>query len=345
MKYKLESISTNFGKGVRILKNEDVYEQISCDDGIYARIFKESYKEKDKTINTKDYHGIIFRPLFEDTEKDYEKFKTLTDRLQNISGEEIPNAKVKFMDYISHTGLEKELDAIDATVRINLKNKEGLPEKTLGWLNSKSHSGGFVSDIALYFGGFAIMLNSNIPPDNLPNALIAYGIVAPILEGVTGLMSMDSLFGWCGLLHAPSFFTSRIIHRKKLENPDYILDKFIKNYTKLEEMGNSVGNQKIFSKQSKFADRHLSVIEELFPFTEHQKGFSINYDSPNREDVVDLFNYILKGGNVPKISKKKGNKEKTAKSNTEKVNVKPVKTNFINPWEIEVPKIEGKKNG
>jgi len=61
MEYKIEHIGNNFGRGVRILKNEKVYEQISCDDGLYARIFKASHIEDRKVVDEKENYLYLQR--------------------------------------------------------------------------------------------------------------------------------------------------------------------------------------------------------------------------------------------------------------------------------------------
>jgi hypothetical protein len=342
MEYKSESIDTSFGKGVRIEKGRRSYEQISCSDGLHTRIFKAPYEEDGQLVNT-GYHGVVFRQLFDDTEKDYEQFRVLAERLQQASGEEVPNTKARFMDYISHSGLEKELQRVGATVRINLSDKEGFPDKMDSWLDLKSYLGGAITSLAGYGAGFAIIANT-VPDAELGKDLAMYGIFAPVFEGLSGLFTAiisENRF-WCGLLNAPGFITSRAVHNQRLRDPNYMLNNFLQDYQKLEAMGSSVGNQKKFAKQSKLADRHFGVLEDLFPFTQHQKGFSLTYDSQNREDVLNFFSYVLQGGNTPQLPNSQARVSKPTEN--EKVEIKPVQTNFINPWGIEIPKIGGKKD-
>ena len=344
MQYRSEPIDTNFGKGVRIEKDEKSYEQITCRDGLYARIFKAPYYKEGQSIYT-GYRGIIVRQLFDDTEADYEQFKILAERLQQVSGEEIPNTKANFMDYIARKGLEKKLPRIDSIIGINLKNeKVRLDKTTLSWLNRKSYLGGAITSLAGYAGGFAVMANISLDA-YLERNLAMYAVIAPMFEGIFGLgVELSSEKFWCGPLHAPGFIISRIIHGNKLRDPNYMLNKFLQNYQRLEEMCSSVGNQRKFAKQSKLADRHFEIIEYLFPLTQHQKGFSITYNGQNREDVVNFFSYVLNGGNALQMPNPQARVSKPIQEEKVEIEVPHQKIDFVNPWEIEIPKIGGKKN-
>ncbi|MHA1865242.1 MAG: hypothetical protein ACTSWZ_01940 [Candidatus Heimdallarchaeaceae archaeon] len=344
MDYKVEPLETNFGKGVRIEKGRRSYEQFSCKNGLFARVYQAPHKEKDQLVDT-DYHGVIFRAPFVDNDQDYEQFRVLAERIQQASGEEVPNSKARFMDYISHSGLEQELSRIEANVRINLKNRQDLPDNALSWLNRKSHLAGLVSDVALYLGGFALIVNT-VPDAELAKALPIYGIITPIFEGLLGLMGGRmgyAKWGWCGPLHVPAFVPSWFHYKDKLKHPTHILGKFMQNYQRLDAMGSSVGNQNQYAKQSKKADRHFGVLEDMFPFTKHQRGFSITYDSPNRDNVISFFDYVLEGGNVPQLPNPQAKVQKP-KTQEKPVEIEPVETNFINPWEVKIPKLGGKKN-
>ena len=81
MDYKTEPLETNFGKGVKIEKGRRSYEQFTCRDGLFARIYRAPNEEKGQLVNT-DYHGVIFRAPFNDINEDYEQFRVLTERLQ-----------------------------------------------------------------------------------------------------------------------------------------------------------------------------------------------------------------------------------------------------------------------
>jgi len=345
MDYKAEPLETNFGKGVKIEKGRRSYEQFSCRDGLFARVYQTPSEKDGQLVNT-DYHGVIFRAPFQDTDSDYEQFKVLAERLQQASGEEVPNSKARFMDYISHSGLEQELSRIGANVRINLKDRENLSDNALSWLNRKSHLAGLVSDVALYLGGFAIVVNT-VPDAELAKALPMYGIITPIFEGLSGLIGGgmgETKWGWCGPLHVPAFVPSWFHYKDKVRHPTHILEKFMQNYQRLDAMGSSVGNQNQYAKQSKKADRHFGVLEDMFPFTKHQRGFSVTYDSPNRDNIISFFDYILEGGNAPQLPNPQARaKDKKPKTQEKPVEIEPVETNFINPWEVQIPKLGGKK--
>lgn len=341
MDYEAKLVETNFGKGVRIEKGRRSYEQFSCRNGLFARVYQAPNEKGGQLVNT-NYQGIIFRAPFRDTDQDYEQFRVLAERLQQASGEEVPNSKARFMDYISHSGLEQELSRIGAKVRINLKDREDLPKDALSWLNGKSHLAGLVSDVALYLGGFAIIANT------VPNAeflTTGYGVFTPFLEGILGLTSSEAKWEWCGPLHAPAFIPSWIIYGNKLRQPSHILNKFMQNYQRLDAMGSSVGNQRQYTKQSKELNRHFRILEDMFPFAKHQRGFSITYDSPNRDNIISFFDYVLGGGNAPQLPNPQARvKDKKPKIQEKPIETVPVETNFINPWEVQIPKLGGKKN-
>ena len=341
MDYKAEPLETNFGKGVRIEKGGESYEQVGCRDGLFARVYRAPHK-----VGT-DYHGVIFRAPFQGTDQDYEQFRVLAERLQQASGEEVPNSKSRFMDYISHSGLEQELSRIGAKVRINLKDKGDLPKEALSWLNLKSHLGGAVTSLAGYAGGFAIIA-STVPDAKLAQGLIVYGLFAPMFEGLLGAFGGgmgEFPWLWCGPLHAPAFVPSWFHYKNKLRQPNYILNKFMRNYQRLDAMGTNVGNQRQYAKHSKKADRHFGVLEDMFPFTKHQRGFSITYHSPNRDNVINFFDYVLEGGNAPQLPNPWARaKDKKPKTQEKPVEIEPVETNFINPWDVKIPKLGGKRN-
>jgi len=338
MDYKAEPLETNFGKGVRVKKGRRSYEQFNCKDGLFARVYQAPSKKNGK-LDT-NYHGVIFRAPFQDTNQDYEQFKVLAERLQQASGKKVPNSNAHFMGYISYSGLEQELSRIGANVRINLKDREKLPKEASRWIRSKSHLVGLISDVSLYLGGFALIANT-VSGADLTKALIGYGISTSAIEGLLGT-SVSGILTWCGPLHSLGFVPSFIIYKNKLRQPEYILNKFMQNYQRLNIMTLSVGQ---YAKQSKKADRHFGVLEDMFPFTKHQKGFSITYDAPDRDNVIRFFDYVLEGGNAPQLPNSQTRvKNKKLKAQKKPVEIEPVETNFINPWEAQIPKLEGKKN-
>lgn len=341
MDYKAENFETNFGKGVKIKKGIKSYEQFNCKNDLFARVYRTPSEKEGKLVDT-DYCGVIFKASLVDNDQDYEQFKVLAERLQQVSGEEIPHSKSHFMGYISHGGLEQELSRIGAKVKVNLEDEQTLPEEMSYWLNSKSHLGGLVSDLAAYALGFPIIV-SVVPNVGLLNALLIWGFGGPISEGILGMFSTDSKFGWCGPIHAFGFVPTRKFFKGKLRNPNYMLGKFMQNYQRLDAMGLNVGNQKEYAKQSKKADRYFRVLKDIFPFTEYRKGFSITYDSPNRDNVISFFDYVLEGGNVPQLFNSQTNVQRT-KSQEKLVETNPIETDFINPWKIEIPKLGGKNN-
>jgi len=342
MDYKVEYLKTNFGKGGRIEKGKRSYEQFSCRkglfsgrNGLFARVYQAPYT---------DYYGVIFRTLFQDNDSDYEQFKVLAERLQQLSGEEISSSKARFMDYISHSGLEKHLSRIGADVRINLKDKEPFPDAAEPWLNSMGRRGGTVSDLAAYSLGLGIIGN-DLETLNDKFNLAMYSIVAPILEGAIGGFLGVERGLWMGPVHAIGYALTKKYFKEKLRDPDYMLEKFMENYQKLDSMGSKIGSQKKYATQSKKADRHFEILEGMFPFTKHQRGFSITYDNPDRDNVISFLGYVLEGGNPPQLpayQSVNGNQ----KENEEiiEVGVPQEETQFIDPWKVKIPKLGGKKN-
>jgi hypothetical protein len=354
MDYKAESLETNFGKGVKIEKGRRSYEQFSCKDGLFARVYQ-APNEKDGQLVDTDYHGVIFRSPFQDSDQDYEQFRVLAERLQQASGEEVPNSKARFMDYISHSGLESELSRIGANIRVNLKDRENIRERNNvdNWASGLGHWGGLATDLIAYVSGFAFISQfdmTEVRDDGTTRNMDPfaygmygmYGIFALIFEGMIGGMVADSGGHWCGPIHAIGYNPVKIIALKKARQPNFILDKCVRNYKKLEAMSSTVGNQRTFSKLSKKLDNYFGVLENMFLFTKHQRGFSITYDSPNRDNVINFFDYVLEGGNAPQLPNPQ-TKVKKPKEKEEPIETQPAETNFINPWEVEVPKLEGKK--
>jgi hypothetical protein len=287
---------------------------------------------------------VIFRKPFRDREEDYVQFKSLAERLEEVSGEEVPHSRAEFIDYITHAGLEKKLSSIDTDIRINLKDKKKFPEQTYSWLNLRSHLTGAISDVTLYLGGFALISDKV--------GMTVYGVFTPVLNGMLGVLpglvfsgEVDNLapWKWCEPLHTPLFIPALSYYKNKLKNPTYILNKFLSNYQKLEEIEDALTRhtdlsdikalQKQKLKEEKKADNHFNVIENMFSFTESQKGFSITYDSPNRDDIINFFEYILGTSTSYKPSTSRSQKRKQPKAEEE------VETKFINPWSPEIDKV------
>jgi hypothetical protein len=339
MEYKLEDINTKIGSGVRIENAGKIYEQINCEGEFYARIMKAPHMEFESTNQKFDEHrGILFNPSLKYNQKCYDEFKTITDRLQQVSGEEFSNSANDFIRYMSYSGLEKELKNVPSTVKIHIKSKKIYYEKINYWLNSKSRPWGFLSSAAIFAAGFPSILNLDISPRDFFIVFSMYSTTVPIMEAAFGVIpAMESKYGWCGPLYALGFLPTRGIYKKKLEKADYMLDKFIKDYVIINKVNKFTGDKNKLSKQNRLAEKHLGILEELFPYTSNQKGFSITYSNPDRERVVNFFDYLLNGGNVPQLQSPNTAKEKA------KIEKKEDKPNFINPWEINIPKMKGER--
>lgn len=342
MDYKAEPVELGFGKGVSISRDDRTYEQYSARDDLTVRLFRMPYKHKGRTKN-KDYQGIIYRPpfisndpiisAFAGNSQYYHLFEELTDKLTVVSGQKIKNSTSDFIGY-TYDGLDQKLGNSGILLRYNLENKEDLPSNILSFLNRRSHLGGAITDIIAYGAGYAIIAGIGLEDPGTVYAM--YGIITPLIEGALGLQFTVGRPYWCGPLHVPGFFVLRYIYEKKLFNPNYVLDRFMENYQKLETVTNTIGNQKQFSKLLKKVDRHYGMIQELFPYTTNQKGLSIYYRNPDREKVVELFSYLLEGGNVPQLTIQT---KVTKKQKQEPIEVQPDQTDFINPWEVEIPRL------
>ena len=103
------SIEEKIGKGIRVQKDGNVYEQLSCSNGLVVRLYKPA---------SEGYSGVLFRPNLEDATEDYEVFKSLTDKLALFSNETIQNSTFDYMRYTGSDGLEKKLKN-GWTLRIN----------------------------------------------------------------------------------------------------------------------------------------------------------------------------------------------------------------------------------
>ncbi|MFH1331763.1 MAG: hypothetical protein ABIH63_00570 [archaeon] len=336
MEYTVRSLSADFGKGVKISKDDRSYEQFACNDGLTARIYNTQGNVVDK-----DFHGIIFRPPFKPTEKGYNQFKVLTDRVNNASGDEIPNSLSHFMDYACHTGLDKQLSGISARVRVNPKDRKDFPDNMQSWVNRKAHWAGLASDLAVYalglwslsFDDYTSMVDGK-EVNNAAKAYVACTLLGGFIEGIGGIIATDCFGAWCGPAHALGFVPVRRFLKGKLREPDYILGKFLQDYKGLEYMA-ATGDGKGYARQSKKADMHYKILEDLFRFTENQQGFSISYDSLDRKDVMNFFGYVLGTGSSYVV---RGMKPKVEINET-----KPAETNFIDPWDADIPKLGGGK--
>lgn len=334
MSYKVESLETNFGKGVRIEEGRQIYEQFSCRDNLFARVFEAVVCiESGQVVD--GYKGTIFREPFKSTAQDYEQFRVLAERLEQISGEKIPKSKALFMDYNYSKGLEQKLSGIGADIRINLEDKEKLPKEVNKWLNSKAHIAGLVSSLSTYVGGF--ILGMGIPSH------IKYILWMPTVDCVVGFLSRPRQGTFCGLTQALGFAPTKRFFRHKIRDSDYMLGKFMEDYQRLDAIGKSLGDQNKYKKQSKKADGHFSVLKEMFLFTEHQRGFSITYNSPDRDDIISFFDYILEGGNAPQLINTQAAVKKP-ETQEKPVETEPVETTFINPWKFEIPILGEKEN-
>ncbi|MBL7100522.1 MAG: hypothetical protein ISS23_01045 [Nanoarchaeota archaeon] len=87
---------------------------------------------------------------------------------------------------------------------------------------------------------------------------------------------------------AKSFLTRATKGELKSLTP--IVDKFLQSHDNLEK---NKDNQKKVITFNKFLDVYFALIEELIPHTPFQRGFSITYNNPKKEKIIDLFSNIL----------------------------------------------------
>lgn len=291
MNYEVKLLKLKIGKGVKIIDGGKTYEQINCREGLTLRVFR--------TASHGKYRGILFKEL-ENTENDYKVFKRLTDRLAKASGEEIKNSKPDYFRYTSYTGLEQLLEGTNATIRINTKDTDYLPENVESFLDARSFMGGAVSNLLGYGALFAILASKGVSIEDYI-AIPVFFTLAELISGMMGMMITMGSSGfrhdtWCGAIHALGFVPSRKIYRNKLKNPNYMLGRFLKTYTELEKIEKNVGSHKRkFIKLSKKLDKQFRWVEELFPYTPKQKGLSITHSDEDRKNVLNLLSYTLRG--------------------------------------------------
>ena len=348
MNYNLEHLMTSLGEGIRIEDNRCIqytiggwftlpetiknlphtYEEIKTQKDFVLRLLRTPYEKEGKLYNDQT-RGIFFTPFFKDSEKNYNQFKLLTDRLNEIPGINFPNSEEDFMKYLS-LGEERTFLGGNTKLKILLKDKyKSIGNSADKFISSRAHLAGASVDLAALAGSVGAISYFN-PSWEIYLGGIGIAALIEFLGGMFIMAGIDSFSEWSGPMHSLGFFPYAHKLSNKLKSSNYLLEKFIEDNQKLKELGNNLQNQKEYSRRILQAEKNLDVLEDLFSFTFKRKGISIEYQNSNREEVLKFFEYLLKE-NVPYDVKSRKTEQSLSKSSS---------TDLINPWEIEIPKVE-----
>ncbi|MFH1072609.1 MAG: hypothetical protein V1743_04230 [Nanoarchaeota archaeon] len=319
MMYTLERQVTTLGKGITMRHDASSYEQIACQDGFTARIFRNNADEP--------YTGILYHKIFSsDSERDRRLYISVASRLEQVSGTKIQGMLNEYGNFNHWNPLKQKLKT-GITVRMNPQNGM-LPDGMKSYENNRTFISGFISASVAY--GSVITAVYVFTDTNLQGlqkqSLLSIGA---FVMGVVDLCFVASHH--CGILSAPAYLTAKHFAGKKLRNPTAFLDDFARTSDRREQMGKTPKDPKKSEKLSRKLDALYAILQEQFPYTTRQKGFSIHSQSLDREKILALFTYVLQDGTVPQLAGKGKAEGKPAPP--------PIQAGFIDPWKIEEPRM------
>ncbi|MFH1331761.1 MAG: hypothetical protein ABIH63_00560 [archaeon] len=133
--------------------------------------------------------------------------------------------------------------------------------------------------------------------------------------------------------HEKSFSKKEI---GQIENKGFLLEKIIREHQRYEEAKKSLDNVDECKKISARLEDYFECFTELCEQARWYKGIIVEYEEKGLQDVFEFFNYVLRGGNPPGLPKT----AQTKKSGRKPTGTDPIETNFINPWDVDPPKIK-----
>ncbi|MEA3229764.1 MAG: hypothetical protein U9P44_02510 [archaeon] len=336
LQFNVEDIQLPFGDGARFNNNRSSYEQVSCNDGFLVRVYKDNnppHNSKDM-VPDESYRGIIHSSQFKETIEGYRLFKNITNRLSQVSDKAIKNSKHDFKKWLEF-GFEEEQELSGTKIKYVLEDDD-LPSSYLKddvrlCTNKDSMNYGRASTFLIYAG---IVTAMGITFGWLPAGCVA--VAAPVIEYKSNnfITALISIFPHLVLkkkymdnVKDSNYYLNRFYKKYKdqstlnskrlstIEKTKKQIDTL--SAKKIETVKDQIKNKKRLDQSKKdlseskkeyksfYADFLLNLndefalIKDVFEYTTRQKGFSIEYKNYNRDNVVELFTYLLEGGDMP----------------------------------------------
>ena len=282
--YKVETLETRLGKGVRISDGRQDCEQYR-QNGFTVRLCTSQGKTS----------GVIHSNRFGENKESYELFKQMAQRLGRLAGESIPSEKSDFIHYMAH-GYTYEIHSSGIDFRINLRNR--LPEPVKNYVNERANNcWSFLSDV-LTIGYFAVRIERPVP--------------ALIFTAMT--LAVDAAFAFAyGLkfmpTHMPGYWPARWMTEEQIARPEHLTAQFKKKHSELAAVSEQIrqGNSADAKNLEEELDNLFPVIGALFTSAHMQKGLAVRIGNRDREQTLTMMEYLFTGQNQPELSHHKLN--------------------------------------
>ncbi|MBI2137450.1 hypothetical protein HYU12_02940 [Candidatus Woesearchaeota archaeon] len=276
--YKVETLETNLGDGVRISDGRQSYEQYRQSGNLVARLATEDGKTT----------GVIYPARFRENSESYGLFRTLAKRLEVLAKETIPSEKPDFIHHMAH-GYTYEMSDSEIDFRINPRNRR--PEAVKDYVNEKANScWSFISDV-LVIGYLAVRIERPVP--------------ALIFTAMT--LAVDAAFAFAfGLkftpTHMPGYWPARWITEEQIAKPEHLTQQFRKKHSALAAVSGQIrpGNSADAKNLEEELDELFPTIGALFTSTHLQKGLAVHITGRSREETLLLMEYLITG-NSPRV--------------------------------------------
>ena len=272
MNYQIKPSYLSFGSGYSIKLDDIVCEQIIAKNDIIVKIFKTSDNKPDK------YTGVIFKNNLNNNESDFQFFQDITNKLSQNTGQIIDNDKQHFNEFLSkgYTSYNQKFnDTLFLNYNLNTTNRGDITQDFISdRLIQSTHKGALM----MYIAGMGLINSLIQDPNEREMINICYATIVPFAGPVPAGLFISLIEPY---------------YNKRVDNPTFAFNKFINEYNKLENLKNSFGNVKKRTKLISKLDESFSLIKESNKYIACKKGFLIGYPNQDRDEIINLFSYLL----------------------------------------------------
>ncbi len=317
MSYTTMRFSQGIFKDIIEVKKRRKYMAQTTLDGYIVRLYRNLGSSENDY-----YQGVLFRPDLE--EKDYPLFRTLMERTESATGQKVPHEEEDYMEYLSeghwriwHPG----------SVEVQLTRKRGYISHWDSYLR-RSRLPGFAASIAGVLGLTEASIYLGVP-ERLYLPVVAGLFAAEMLTGLKGYKGSP-----CGPLHAIGYIPTYKHLERKLKNPDFFLDRFMRAYEDIKSVKGPFSKQRIKRLRKKL-DKHFEILREEFKNTDSQRGLSIGYTRSDKNMIYEFFESLITG---KKATHQKQQPQAEEDETEEVIEQEPFR--LIDPWSVDIPEIK-----
>ncbi|MBI5065500.1 hypothetical protein HZA97_04640 [Candidatus Woesearchaeota archaeon] len=288
------------------------FEQITLADGNRIRFF---YSGMDATTRT--LTGTLLTPKLTKKEEDYARFKNLTDRLNELTQVKIKNTQQHYLDYLrkQNPNIIRLIEAVTlqaglaqglAAIKLNTSNNALSPNDTLF---GKSKALGYICSGSLYLAGIGVAAYQGASYNDI-FATSLFSILGDFLSGIIitrgeMLLSSSALFTAGSILISEHHANKRNKQLWKNAKDVEAREKSIKEINGLiAQVKTPSYAREVLESQKKeqetTKDLLILGLQAYFEETKYYgRGLSISFRSKYKDNLLDLFNYLLSDGKIP----------------------------------------------